>query len=49
MFEEAWNRIRLYDRVKGLEVKWTGCHHRSSLTIKFNFENKTFCISDSAG
>ena len=51
LFEEAWNRIRLLDdndRVKELEVKWTGCHHRSSLTIKFNFENKTFCISDSA-
>jgi len=51
LFEEAWNRIKLVENeevVKGVEVKWTGCHHRSSMLVKFQYQNKRFCISDSA-
>ena len=51
LFEEAWNRIKLVENeeiIKDVEVKWTGCHHRSSMLVKFQYQNKRFCISDSA-
>ncbi|BCU71549.1 Zn-dependent hydrolase [Stygiolobus caldivivus] len=49
LFEEAWDRIRLVENqevVKGINVRWTGCHHRSSMLVQFTFNGKRFCISD---
>lgn len=51
LFEEAWDRIVLVENEKvvdEIEVKWQGCHHRSSMMIKFLFQGKEVCISDSA-
>ncbi|AGJ62050.1 MBL fold metallo-hydrolase [Saccharolobus islandicus] len=51
IFEEAWNRIRLVEDeevIKGVEIKWSGCHHRSSMVVKFFYNGKRVCISDSA-
>ncbi|ACR41559.1 hypothetical protein [Saccharolobus islandicus] len=51
MFEEAWNRIILVENqevVKGVGVMWTGCHHRSSMLVKFEFDKRKWCISDPA-
>lgn len=51
LFEEAWNRIRLVENqevLRGVTVKWTGCHHRSSMAVIFNYQGKKFCITDAA-
>nr|KJR72230.1 MAG: Zn-dependent hydrolase [Vulcanisaeta sp. AZ3] len=52
LFEDAWDRIVLLDDedevVNGMRVKWTGCHHRSSMTIILNTKEGTVCFSDAA-
>ncbi|QGA53872.1 Zn-dependent hydrolase [Sulfolobus sp. E5-1-F] len=51
LFEEAWNRIVLVENqevVKGIEVRWSGCHHRSSMLVRFEYDKRKWCISDSA-
>ncbi len=47
IFEDAWNRILLVDdqKIGDLYLKWTGCHHRSSMSIIFD---NGICITDSA-
>ncbi len=50
LFERAWNRIVLVDDdyiSENIFVKWTGCHHRSSLSVIINGQKK-ICITDSA-
>lgn len=49
LFEEAWNRIKLVENqeiINGLEVKWSGCHHRSSMIVRVSYRDKRVCISD---
>ncbi|EZQ11363.1 Zn-dependent hydrolase [Candidatus Acidianus copahuensis] len=51
LFENAWNRIELIkdgQLLDGLHVKWTGCHHRSSMSIIAEIKGKRICITDSA-
>jgi glyoxylase-like metal-dependent hydrolase (beta-lactamase superfamily II) len=52
LFEEAWNRIVLLNDedevVDGVRVKWTGCHHRSSMAVILDAKDGTICFSDAA-
>jgi len=51
IFEEAWNRIRLVEDqevMEGLRVKWTGCHHRSSMAIIADTGKGKTCVTDAA-
>jgi glyoxylase-like metal-dependent hydrolase (beta-lactamase superfamily II) len=47
---EAWERVRLLDDedqvVPGVDVFWTGGHHRSSLAVKVNTDKGTVIASD---
>jgi len=51
IFEEAWNSVVLVEDqqiVDGVSVKWTGSHHRSSMSILLETKNGILSITDSA-
>jgi len=52
LFEEAWGRIILLNDedkvVDGVDVKWTGCHHRSSMAIIMHTREGVISLTDAA-
>lgn len=52
LFEKAWNRIILLNDedtvVNGVKVKWTGCHHRSSMSIILETRDGIVSYTDAA-
>jgi len=51
LFEEAWNRIALIEDqevVEGIRVKWTGCHHRSSMAVIMETKEGVVSFTDAA-
>lgn len=52
LFEEAWGRIVLLEDedkvVDGVRVKWTGCHHRSSMSILIETKDGVVSFTDAA-
>jgi hypothetical protein len=51
VFEEAWDRVRLVEDqqiVDGVSVRWTGAHHRSSMSVMLKTRDGTVAITDSA-
>ena len=52
LFEEAWSRIILLNDedkvVDGVDVKWTGCHHRSSMAIIMHTRDGVVSFTDAA-
>mgnify|MGYP001770722458 FL=1 len=52
LFEEAWDRIVLLNDedtvVPGVRVKWTGCHHRSSMAIILETKDGIISYTDAA-
>lgn len=52
LFEEAWGRIILLNDedkvVDGVNVKWTGCHHRSSMAIIMHTREGVVSLTDAA-
>jgi len=51
LFEDAWSRIRLVENeeiLEGLSVRWTGAHHRSSMSVVLKMKEKLIGITDAA-
>jgi glyoxylase-like metal-dependent hydrolase (beta-lactamase superfamily II) len=51
LFEDAWDRIRLVEDqeiVEGVSVRWTGGHHRSSMSVLLQTKDGIISITDSA-
>jgi len=51
LFEEAWDRISLVEDqevLQGVSVKWTGCHHRSSMAVMVDSPIGRYCFTDAA-